>query len=148
VESRTTDYAAGVVTPRSKFVQVLRVEDFRIEAGVEAQPGARGSVSARNMIRIWLVGTPALPHTNVTQAFLEARSDSSEPALPTYDFQRRRIVLAYTLAAIQPVVSLLLDGVQLYCQYRELENGAVHGDVHIPRRNRPGHEDTHWVPEG
>ena len=146
--TRTTDYAAGVVTPRSKFVQVLRVEDFRIESGVEAQPGARGSVAVRNMVRIWLVGTPALPHASVTQAFLEARSDWSEPALPSYDFQRRRILLSYTLATIQPVVSLLLDGVQLYCQYRELENGAVHGDVHLPRRNRLAHEDMHWIPEG
>lgn len=133
---------------RSKFVQVLRVEDFRIESGAEAQPGARGSVSTRNMVRIWLVGSPALPHGSVTQAFLEARSDWTEPAPPSYDFTRKRILVAYTLAAIQPVVGLLLDGVQVYCQYRELEGGGVYADVHVPRRNRPAHEDLHWVPEG
>lgn len=133
---------------RSKFVQVLRVEDYRIESGVEAQPGPRGSATIRNVVRIWLVGTPALPHGTVTQAFLEARSDWSEPTLPSYDFTRKRILLAYTLPAIQPVVGMLLDGVQLYCQYRELEGGAVHADVHLPRRNRPAHEDAHWILEG
>lgn len=87
----------------------------------------------------------AWPQT-VTQAYLEARSDATEVVLPSYDFQRRCIVLSYTLAAIQPVVSLLLDGVQLYCQYRELEGGAIHADVHLPRRSPPPHEDMHWVP--
>lgn len=133
---------------RSKFVQVLRVEDYRIESGVEAQPGPRGAATIRNVVRIWLVGTPALPHGTVTQAFLEARSDWSEPTLPSYDFTRKRILLAYTLPAIQPVVGMLLDGVQLYCQYRELEGGAIHADVHLPRRNRPAHEDAHWILEG
>jgi hypothetical protein len=132
----------------SKFVQVLRVEDFRIESGAEAHPGLRGSVSARNTVRIWLVGSPAVPHAKVTNAFLEARSDWSEPALPRYDFQRRRILVSYTLAAIQPVISMLLDGVQLYCQYRELEGGAVHADVHVPRRQRANaSEDLHWIPQ-
>jgi hypothetical protein len=134
--------------PRSKFVQVLRVEDYRIESGVEAQPGTRGAVSTRSVVRIWLVGTPALPHATVTQAFLEARSDWAEPTPPSYDFTRKRILVAYTLPAIQPIVALLLDGVQVYCQYRELEGGGVHADVHVPRRNRPAHEDLHWVPEG
>lgn len=131
----------------SRFVQVLRVEDYRIESGAEAQPGARGSVTARNTVRIWLVGSPAVPHAKVTSAFLEARSDWAEPTLPRYDFQRRCIMVSYTLAAIQPVVSLLLDGVQLYCQYRELEGGSVHADVHVPRRHPNPHEDLHWVPE-
>jgi len=134
--------------PTGKFVQVLRVEDFRMESGVEAQPIARGTMSTRNTVRIWLVGSPALPHASVTQAFLEARSDWSEPSPPTYDFQRKRILIAYTLPAIQPIVGLLLDGVQLYCQYRELEGGAVYADVHVPRRNRPPHEDLHWIPKG
>jgi hypothetical protein len=132
----------------SKFVQVLRVEDFRIESGAEAHPGARGSPSARSMVRIWLVGSPAVPHAKVTSAFLEARSDWSEPALPRYDFQRKRILVSYTLAGIGPVIAMLLDGVQLYCQYRELEGGAVHADVHVPRRQRANPlEDLHWVPE-
>jgi hypothetical protein len=132
----------------SKFVQILRVEDFRIESGAQARPGARGSVSAINSVRIWLVGTPAIPHAKVTHAFLEARSDWVEPSLPSYDFQRKCILIAYTLPAIQPVVSMLLDGVQLYCQYRELEGGALHADVHKPRapRAEAPHEDPHWVP--
>lgn len=131
----------------TKFVQILRVEDFRVESGAQAHPGARGSVEVVNTVRVWLLGRPTTPHATVTHAFLEARSDWSEPALPRYDFQRKRILISYTLPAIQPVVSMLLDGVQLYCQYRELEGGAVHADVHVPRRN-PGsaHEDPHWVP--
>ncbi len=132
----------------SRFVQVLRVEDFRIESGVEAQPGARGSVSGVDTVRIWLVGTPAVPHAKVTSAFLEARSDQAAPALPRYDFQRRCILISYTTAGIVPVVSMLLDGVQLYCQYRELEGGSVHADVHVPRRQPGVNEDLHWVPEG
>jgi hypothetical protein len=131
----------------SKFVQLLRVEGFRIESGAQAQPAARGPVSARNMVRIWLFGSPAVPHAKVTSALLEARSDSSELPLPRYDFQRKRIVIAYTLPAIQPVVAMLLDGVQLYCQYRELEGGAVHADVHLPRHGGDPREDPHWVPE-
>lgn len=131
----------------SRFVQVLRVEDFRIESGAGAQPGARGSVSACSTVRIWLMGAPAVPHAKVTRAYLEARSDWAEPPPPRYDFQRRCILVSYTLAGIQPVVSMLLDGVQLYCQYRELEGGAVHADVHVPRRQPAPNEDLHWVPE-
>ncbi|MEM9454210.1 MAG: hypothetical protein AAGF11_08515 [Myxococcota bacterium] len=132
---------------RGKFVQILRVEDFRMESAAEAQPGSRESVRAANVIRIWLTGQP-VGHSRVTQAFLEARSDWHEPALPRFDFTPPRIVIAYTLPAIQPVVSMLLDGVQLYCQYRELEGGAIHADVHIPRRHARSHEDPHWVPPG
>ncbi|MCX4240901.1 hypothetical protein [Paraliomyxa miuraensis] len=131
----------------TRFVQILRVEDFRIESGTEARPGARGAVEIASVVRVWLTGQPTTPHATVTHAFLEARSDWQEPALPRYDFQRKRIVIAYTIPAIHAVVSMLLDGVQLYCQYRELEGGAVHADVHLPRR-APGsaHEDPHWVP--
>ena len=131
----------------SKFVQILRVEDFRIESGAAAEPGSRSSVRAYNAIRIWLTGQP-VGHSRVTQAFLEARSDRGEPALPRFDFTPPRIVISYTLAAIQPVVSMLLDGVQLYCQYREFEGGAVHADVHLPRKNLGPHEDPHWIRTG
>ena len=128
----------------SKFVQLLSVEDFRIESGAAAQPGVRGSVHADNAIRIWLIGQP-VGSSRVTQAFLEARSSWSEPALPRFEFTPPRIVIAYTLAAIQPVVSLLVAGAELYCQYREFEGGAVHADVHRPRRHPRAREDPHWV---
>lgn len=129
---------------RSKFVQILSVEDFRMESAAEAQPGSRESVRAQNVIRIWLTGTP-VGHSRVTQAFLEARSSWHEPALPRFDFTPPRIVIAYTLAAIQPVVSMLLSGAQVFCQYRELEGGAIHADVHLPRRQLGPHDDPHWV---
>ena len=134
----------------AKFLQVLRVEDYRIESGTEAQPSGRGSVSIHNTVRIWLIGSPALPHHTVTGAFLEARSTWPEPALPRYDFHRKRILVSYTLPAIQPVVTMLLGGVQLYCQYRELEGGAIYADVHKAQLPGPGTspEDLHWVPVG
>ncbi len=130
----------------SKFVQILRVEDYRLESGAEARPGPRGSVHAHNAVRIWLTGSPVGPHSKVRGAFLEARSDWSEPTLPRFQFTPPRIIIAYTLESIAPVVSMLLDGMQLYCQYREFEGGAVHADVHVPRRQLGPHEDPHWMP--
>lgn len=134
----------------SKFVQVLRVEDFRVESGAEAQPSARGSAQARNVVRVWLLGQPAMAHGRVTNAFLEARSDWAQPDVPRYDFTAKRIVIPYTLAAIAPVVSMLLDGIQVYCQYREFEGGAIYADVHRPsvQQTNAGAGDLHWVPSG
>lgn len=132
----------------STFDQILCVEDYRLETGAQAQPGPRGSVRAVNTVRIWLLGRPLGPHGQVTSAFLEARSDWSEPALPRFQFTPPRILIAYTLPAIQPVVSLLLSGAPLYCQYRLFEGGSIHADVHAPRRGSLPHEDPHWVPEG
>lgn len=131
----------------SKFVQILLVEDFRIESASGAQPGTRGSVRAHNATRVWLTGRP-IGHSRVTQAFLEARSDWAEPDLPRFDFTPPRIVIAYTLAAIQPVVTMLLGGAQVYCQYRELEGGAIHASVYLPRRELGAHDDPHWVRPG
>lgn len=131
----------------SKFVEVLRVEDFRIETGAEASSSGRGAVTARNVIRVWLLGSPAQAHGKVSSAFLEARSDWNEPDMPRYDFSARRILIPYTTAAIAPVVSMLLDGIQVYCQYREFEGGAVYADVHRPSaRQGTDAPDLHWVP--
>ena len=131
----------------SKFVQILQVEDYRMESGSVAVPASRGSVRAHNSVRIWLLGRP-VGRSRVTQAFLEARSDWAEPPLPRFDFTPPRIFIGYTPATIAPVVSMLLDGIQLYCQYRELTNGTVHADVHLPRRNLGPGEDPHWTPAG
>lgn len=134
----------------AKFLQVLKVEDHRIESGVEAQPVAPGRASAVDVVRVWLIGQPALAHHTVTGAFLEARSSWTEPAVPRFDFHRRRILISYTLASIQPVVSLLLGGVQLYCQYRELQGGSIYAGVHKTQHPAAGTapEDLHWVPPG
>lgn len=139
-----------IVSHRAKFLQVLSVSDYRIESGAEAQRDPSGQVLTYNAVRIWLLGTPALPHHTVSGAFLEARSTWPEPAVPRYDFHRKRILVSYTMASIQPVVSMLLDGVQLYCQYRELEGGSIYADVHKAQQVPEGAaaEERHWVPAG
>jgi len=132
----------------TKFLQVLRVEDFRIEAGATARPGAHGQQGCRASVRIWLHGAPATQFSKVNSALLEAvAGEQGELAIPRYDFHHKRIVIAYTPATIQPVVSLLLDGVQLHCQFREWHGGAVHADVYLAEHKidsiaaRP---EPHW----
>ncbi len=119
----------------TKFLQVLRVEDFHIEASATAQPGPRGSGTASSGIRIWLFGSPATQFSKVTTALLES---SEAPPPPRYDFHKKQIVISHTPATLAPIVSLLLDGVQVFAQYREFEGGAIHADVHIPRHKASG----------
>ncbi|MCH9686392.1 MAG: hypothetical protein K0V04_33475 [Deltaproteobacteria bacterium] len=128
----------------TKFLQVLRVEDFHIEAGVSARPGPRGSEAGAGGIRIWLWGSPATQFSKVTTALLQA---VDVPPPPRYEFHRKRIEIAYAPATIAPVVSMLLDGVQLFAQYREFEGGGIHADVHRPRHkvlSAGADMEPHW----
>ena len=128
----------------SKFVQVLRVEDFRIESGVEAVPTGRGSATVRNFVRIWLMGSPAIAHSRVTNAFLEARSDWGEPSVPSFDFSGNRILIGYAMGGIEAVVAMLGGGLEVHCQYREFEGGGVYAGVYRAQ----GGGEQHWVPAG